>query len=200
VSVTPFENNLEYRIYEGEGGLIGRGPVTVKGEMGQPGTFATSAVFTATTGGPGRVEVLDINQADGSVFAKASVDVRILTAAQAQLPGTQSVSGTVTYPAGVVLGPDAVLQVDLLEVSTPNSAAGSDNTATTIMQELYRNPGPSPVAFEVGYDPAGIVAKHRYLVRATVVDKGKTVLSGPDYPVITLGNPTQVKIQLQPPR
>ena len=196
VSVTPFEKNLVYRVYEGAGSLIGKGPVTVKGEQGLPGTFAASAVFSATTGGPGRVEVVDINQADGSTFATASVDVRILTAEQAQLPGTESVSGTVTYPAGVVLGPDAVLQVDLLEVTPSGGTPGPNNI---IMQELYRKPGPSPVAFEVGYDPASIVAKNRYFVRATVVEKGKNVLSGPDYPVITLGNPTQVQIQLQPP-
>ena len=76
VSVTPFENNLVYRVYAGSNGqLIGSGSLTVKGEQTQPGTFAGPIQFTPGREQVGRLEVLDIDAATGKTFARAAVNV-----------------------------------------------------------------------------------------------------------------------------
>ena len=76
VSVTPFENNLVYRVYAGSNGqVIGSGSLTVKGEMGKPGTFAGPIQFTPGKEQVGRLEVLDIDVATGKTFARAAVNV-----------------------------------------------------------------------------------------------------------------------------
>src|SRR5262245_25565380 len=79
VTVPPFENNVVGTVYDAAGQTVGRGPVAVTpddpGTFGGPGSFSASLGFTAEAGGPGRVEVADVSQADGSIFASASADV-----------------------------------------------------------------------------------------------------------------------------
>jgi hypothetical protein len=76
VSVTPFENNLVYRVYAGSNGqVIGSGALTVKGEQTKPGTFAGPIQFTPGKEQVGRLEVLDIDEATGRTFARAAVNV-----------------------------------------------------------------------------------------------------------------------------
>ena len=76
VSVTPFENNLVYRVYAGSNGqVIGSGPLTVRGEQTKPGTFAGPIGFTPGKEQVGRLEVLDIDAATGKTFARAAVNV-----------------------------------------------------------------------------------------------------------------------------
>jgi hypothetical protein len=75
VSLTPFENNLIYRVYDMNNTLIGSGPVTVVGEQGQPGVFQVQVSYQGGAPGAGRVEILDINVADGTPFASVSVAI-----------------------------------------------------------------------------------------------------------------------------
>jgi pimeloyl-ACP methyl ester carboxylesterase len=74
---TPFENNLVYRVYNGQGLIISEGPINVKGDMGGPGAFAASLPFTVTQREAGRIEVIDINAATGEPFATAGVSVTL---------------------------------------------------------------------------------------------------------------------------
>lgn len=76
-SRTPFENNLVYRIYNSAGFIISEGPLTVKGSLGSPGTFAATLPFTVTQREAGRIEVLDIDAATGQPFATAAVSVTL---------------------------------------------------------------------------------------------------------------------------
>lgn len=76
-SRTPFENNLVYRIYNSAGFIISEGPLTVKGSLGSPGTFAATLPFTVTQREAGRIEVLDIDAATGQPFATAGVSVTL---------------------------------------------------------------------------------------------------------------------------
>lgn len=76
-SRTPFENTLIYRIYNSAGLIIGEGPINVKGNLGSPGTFAAALPFTVTQREAGRIEVVDINAADGRPFATAAVSVTL---------------------------------------------------------------------------------------------------------------------------
>jgi pimeloyl-ACP methyl ester carboxylesterase len=77
VSRTPFENNLVYRVFNSENLIISEGPVSVLGDMGAPGTFVAQVPFTVTQREAGRVEVLDIDAADGSVVAAAGVSLTL---------------------------------------------------------------------------------------------------------------------------
>ena len=77
ISTVPFENNLTYRVYSEGGVVIGRGWITVEGDLGDRGTFAKSITLPGTQAAhPVRIEVRDVNEADGSLFA--STTVRIL--------------------------------------------------------------------------------------------------------------------------
>ncbi len=76
VSVMPFEKNLAYRVYSEGGLVIGEGAISVEGEYGGPGTFATSIpISVVTEAGPVRIEVRDENEADGSLFTSVAVEV-----------------------------------------------------------------------------------------------------------------------------
>lgn len=79
VSISPFENNLVFRIYDLGGVELSAGPVTVKSiGLGTPGTFEKAIdlgpILTNTTI---RIEVEDINVADGSLFAMDSVLLQV---------------------------------------------------------------------------------------------------------------------------
>ena len=58
ISTVPFENNLTYRVYSEGGAAIGRGWITVEGDLGERGTFAKSITLPSTqASGPVRIEI-----------------------------------------------------------------------------------------------------------------------------------------------
>ena len=76
ISTVPFENNLTYRVYNEGGVVIERGWITVEGDLGDHGTFAKSITLaSAPAAGPVRIEVRDVNEADGSLFTSTTVQV-----------------------------------------------------------------------------------------------------------------------------
>jgi hypothetical protein len=77
VTRTPFENNLVYRVFNSSNLIISEGPVSVLGDMGAPGTFVAQVPFTVTQREAGRVEILDIDAADGSTIASAVVSLTL---------------------------------------------------------------------------------------------------------------------------
>ena len=78
ISRVPFENNLTYRVYSEGGVVIGRGWIMVVGDLGDQGTFAKSITLASTHVGPVRIEVRDVNEADGSLFASTTVHVFVV--------------------------------------------------------------------------------------------------------------------------
>ena len=75
ITIAPFENNLVYRVYDLGGVELSAGPVNVEAtDLGAPGRFEKAIdlgnIITNTTV---RIEVQDINVADGSLFAMDSV-------------------------------------------------------------------------------------------------------------------------------
>jgi hypothetical protein len=75
ITISPFENNLVYRVYDLGGVELSAGPVSVESVgLGTPGTFEKAIdlgnILTNTTV---RIEVEDINAKDGSLFAMDSV-------------------------------------------------------------------------------------------------------------------------------
>ena len=74
ISTVPFENNLTYRVYSEGGTVIDRGWIMVEGDLGERGTFAKSITLAGRqVAGQVRIEVRDVNEADGSLFASTTV-------------------------------------------------------------------------------------------------------------------------------
>jgi putative lipoprotein len=108
--------------------------------------------------------------------------------------GTASVTGTVIYRERIVLEPDAVVKVQIQDVSR------QDVAATVMGEQVIRNPGQVPIPYQVAYDPKAIQDNHTYSVRARIEDgSGKLLFtSTQNYPVITRGAPTKdVQILLE---
>ena len=76
-AIAPFENNLTYSIEDVGGVELSRGAISVSApNPGAPGTFdVVIALGNILSGAVVRVEVQDINAADGSLFAMDSVEL-----------------------------------------------------------------------------------------------------------------------------
>jgi len=79
VTISPFENNLVYRIYNSAGAELSAGSFLVDSEgMGTPGTFnVTISLAGIPAGASVRLEISDLSAADGSTFAMDSVGLMV---------------------------------------------------------------------------------------------------------------------------
>jgi hypothetical protein len=75
----PCGGTVHYRIIDAAGQEISKGLLLAVGQPGQVNAFDGFAEFSIPQNGPGRVEVFDINPADGSVFAIGTVNVWLTT-------------------------------------------------------------------------------------------------------------------------
>lgn len=104
----------------------------------------------------------------------------------------QSIQGTATYRERMALPPSAVFEATLEDVSRADAAA------EPVMRTRVASPGNPPIKFTITYDPAKILADHRYVVRARIlVDDTLLFTSDTGTPVITRGSPTSVSIMLR---
>ncbi len=108
---------------------------------------------------------------------------------------TEKVTGTVTYLQRSALPSTAVIEVTLSDVSIQDVAATVLST-----QRIEANGQQVPFPYELAYNPAQIIRKHRYAVRATIKDGDKLLFTSTQVnPVITNGNPTSnVEIVVSP--
>ena len=110
------------------------------------------------------------------------------------------VTGTLTYLPRIALPDDAVVNVQLQEVSR------ADAPATVLAEQEFVTGGAQvPLPFALDYDPAAIAEQLTYVVRATIRASDGQLLWTTDtfIPVITQGNPTSgieiVLVQVGPP-
>ena len=77
VAISPFENNLVYRIYDVSGIELSAGAIAVSApDLGAPGTFdAIIPLGNVLSGAIIRMEVQDLSAADGSLLAMDSVEL-----------------------------------------------------------------------------------------------------------------------------
>jgi putative lipoprotein len=110
-----------------------------------------------------------------------------LTALFAGGQAEDSVSGTVTYRERIALPPDAVVSVQIRDVSL------ADAPAQVMGEQIIENPGQVPIPYDVAYDPNDIDERHTYAAAARIVDgSGKLLfITTTIFPVITRGNPTE---------
>jgi putative lipoprotein len=113
-------------------------------------------------------------------------------------PSRAAVTGTVTYRERSALPTDAVVRVQLSDVSRQDAAAipVAQTTLTPAGRQV-------PLPFELRYDPAMIDSTHTYAVRATIESGGRLIFTTTRAnAVITRGRPTHVDLVLAivPPR
>lgn len=102
------------------------------------------------------------------------------------------VTGTVAYRERMALPPDAVVQVQLSDVSRQDAPAMvvAETTITPAGRQV-------PLPFELNYVAGAIDQKHSYAVRATIRSGDQLLYTtNTAAPVITRGNPTQVPLML----
>ena len=109
-----------------------------------------------------------------------------------------SVTGTVTYLERLALTPEAMLVVELRDVSY------ADGPAPLIARQTIVGPGQVPIRFQVHYSRADIISGNRYSVSAEIIESDGRLAFTNDtvYEVITRGNPDRVEMLLvlvQPP-
>ena len=74
----------------------------------------------------------------------------------------------------------------------------ADVPSDVIAVTRLTSPGNPPIAFGIVYDPARIVANHRYVVRARILLDGRLLFtSDAVYPVLTQGHPSTVSMILR---
>lgn len=99
-----------------------------------------------------------------------------------------TVTGTVTYLQRIALPPDAVVIVQIEDVSR------ADAPAEVIGEQVIRTGGQQvPIPFEVPYDADQIEENRSYSLRVRIEDGAGSLLfiNDTSMPVITQGNPTR---------
>ena len=102
------------------------------------------------------------------------------------------VTGTVAYRERMALPPDAVVQVQLSDVSRQDAPAQvvAETTITPAGRQV-------PIPFELHYGADAIDQRHSYVVRATIRSGDRLLYTtNTAAPVITRGNPMQVPLML----
>jgi putative lipoprotein len=104
-----------------------------------------------------------------------------------------TVAGTIAYRERIALPPDAVIKVQLVDVSR------ADAPAVVIGEQVFAAGGRQvPFAFEIPYDPSKIDERMSYAVQARIEESGQLrFISDRHYPVITRDAPTTVDLVLR---
>lgn len=108
-------------------------------------------------------------------------------------PATESVTGTVSYLQRMALPTNAVIEVQLSDISLADAPA-------KVIAEQTINLGQRqvPVPFALTFDPAKIDSKHTYSMSAKItVDGELSFITDKSYPVLTNGNPSRVDLILK---
>jgi uncharacterized lipoprotein YbaY/heat shock protein HslJ len=104
------------------------------------------------------------------------------------------VTGTVTYLERIALPPEAIIKVQLLDVSRADAPAIVLDTVT-----IEAGGRQVPFAFTLTYDPAQIDPRFTYAVQARITVNGELrFISMERFAVITQGNPTTVEVIVRP--
>jgi hypothetical protein len=160
-TITPFESNLNYRLFGPDGASLAQGFFTTQGEIGGPATFSGQIPYTLAEQGVGRLEVIEFSAADGSIRAINSIQIT-LSPGHAPAP-TASITFNLP-PNGGPIG---------LEIFEPG-AAGQPVVASVTLQLSVapptNTPLPSSQAITIDTPPANTV------VGSPVVITGRTAL------------------------
>jgi putative lipoprotein len=103
------------------------------------------------------------------------------------------ITGTIAYRERIALAPDALIRVQLVDVSQ------ADAPAVVLGEQVFTADGRQPpFAFEIAYDPSRIDARMSYAVQARIEEDGELrFTSDQRYAVITRGAPRHVDLLLR---
>ena len=105
--------------------------------------------------------------------------------------GLSRVTGTITYRERIGLTANAVVEVQLRDISL------ADAPSVLIAEQVIESPGQVPIAFEVEYDPARIDQRRDYSIQASIIEDGRLLfINDTVYSVITGGHPSQIDMVL----
>lgn len=106
---------------------------------------------------------------------------------------TATLTGTVTYRQRIALTPEAIVQIELRDVSR------EDVEAPLVARRILEKPGQVPIAFTLDYDSGAIDPRHTYAISARITDRGQLqFVTDTRLPVITNAAPTAVEIVVVP--
>ncbi len=127
-----------------------------------------------------------------SIVALVNLWLILLVPLQGQAGAEPAVvTGTVAYRERIALTPEAVVEVQLLDVSM------ADASAKLIAEQVIKPKHQVPIPFELVYDPAEIDARFTYAVRATIRERGRLLFTTDrSYRVLTRGSPSHVDLIL----
>jgi len=95
-----------------------------------------------------------------------------------------TLTGTVVYRQRIALTPEAVVQVELRDVSR------ADAEAPLVARQIIERPGQVPIAFAIPYADADVDPRHAYAVSARITDRGQLqFVTDTRIPVLTDGAP-----------
>lgn len=155
--------------------VINPGPATlVACEPGSLGDAFTDLLLRATA-----FSFAD----DGDLLLELPADGGTL-----RLRARPQVTGTVTYLQRVALPPDAVIRVQIQDVSV------LDAPTTIVAEQVFSADGAQvPFSFTVPYSARSVLETRRYSLAARITDgEGRLLFISDEYvPVITGGSPTQ---------
>ena len=127
------------------------------------------------------------------ILAVALVLVSMGKLSWGQTAESREITGTVVYLQRMALPPNAVVTVQLQDVSM------QDVPAKVIADVKIATEGKQvPIPFRIPYTSAEINPTHDYAVRATIMTEAIMMSSTASYPVITRGAPTQIEVVVQP--
>lgn len=116
-----------------------------------------------------------------------------ITAATESRQGVARVTGTVTYRIRIVLPPETLVRVDLVDISRQDAPA-----LTIGLQEIETRGRQVPIPFEIAYKTAVIDPTHPYAVQARIL-LGQRLLftNNSTYKVITNGVVSNIEVVVE---
>ena len=106
--------------------------------------------------------------------------------------GSSQVEVEASFRERLALAPGVRLEASLLDISRADAAAA------IIGQTVLEDVGQPPYRFTIAYDPAAIVASHRYAVRVVLMKDTRLLFTTDQvYPVLTGGSPASVQVLLK---
>jgi uncharacterized lipoprotein YbaY len=153
------------------------------------GRYSDGKVVWWSKGNGGLLQA-DSADGDGAMMAKDCKLDKPMNASET--PGT--VSGTVTYMLRMALPPEAVVDVQLQDVSRADAKA-----AVIAEEKITVGERQVPIPFELKVDAGKIEPSHTYTVRAQILVDGEIRFTSQQaYNVLTKGNPAKVEIVVKP--
>jgi len=117
---------------------------------------------------------------------------RIAAATELQ-QGIARLTGTVTYRVRMILPVDALIRLDLVDISRQGAPA-----LTIGLQEIETGGRQAPIPFEIGYRAGNIDPTHTYAVQARILQGRRLLFTNTNtYKVITNGVVNNIEVVVE---